>query len=268
MMQTFDLAALKVLQLTDPHLMADPAATLLGVNTRDSLDAVIASVKADGFAPDLILATGDLAQDGSEKAYRAFAERLSEFNCPAVWLPGNHDHHETFRRIGAESRSDQCQLVTGGWQFIGLDSAVPGKVHGDIDAAGLDGLDSALRRHPDLPALVALHHHPVDIGCDWMADIGLHNRQAFWQVIDRWPQVKIVLWGHVHQHVDQTRNGIRLLATPSTCVQFQKSAREFTVEARPPGYRWFELYPSGNFNTDIARAHQFSVKLDFNSNGY
>ncbi len=39
--------ALRVLQLTDPHLMADPAGELLGVNTRESLDAVIAMSMAN-----------------------------------------------------------------------------------------------------------------------------------------------------------------------------------------------------------------------------
>jgi Icc protein len=263
-----DRPALKVLQLTDPHLMADPAATLLGVNTRDSLDAVIESVKADGFAPDLILATGDLAQDGSESAYRAFSQRLSGFNCPAVWLPGNHDHAPTLSRISAESRSDRRHTVQGGWQVIALDSGVAGKVHGELDAGELEFLDSCLRDNPDLPALVTLHHHPVDIGCDWMKDIGLTNRDAFWRVIDRWPQVRVILWGHIHQDLDQTRNGLRLLASPSTCIQFEKGAREFSVENSAPGYRWFELYPCGDFSTGIGRADHFSAAPDLHSAGY
>ena len=60
-----DQPPLRVLQLTDPHLMADPAGALLGVNTRDSLDAVIAQVLRDHGQPDVILATGDIAQDAS-----------------------------------------------------------------------------------------------------------------------------------------------------------------------------------------------------------
>ncbi|MEP2615770.1 metallophosphoesterase, partial [Marinobacter alexandrii] len=71
----------RVLQLTDPHLMADANGELLGVNTRDSLDAVIAQAIKTHGQPDLILATGDLAQDGSEEAYRAFGDRLQAFVC-------------------------------------------------------------------------------------------------------------------------------------------------------------------------------------------
>src|SRR5690554_7424546 len=49
-----------------------------------------------------------------------------------------------------------------------------------------------LSEHSGLPAMVCLHHHPVDIGSDWMNQIGLKNREAFWQVIDKHPQVKVV----------------------------------------------------------------------------
>lgn len=263
-----DQSPLKVLQLTDPHLMADPAATLLGVNTRDSLEAVVESVKARGFGPDVILATGDLAQDGSDVAYRALAKSLAAFDCPSLWLPGNHDHHASLARVSAEIGADQKHSIQGGWQLIGLDSAVPGKVHGELAALELEFLEARLRDQPDLPTLVTLHHHPVTIGCDWMADIGLRNCEAFWQIIDRWPQVKIVLWGHVHQHLDQVRKGVRLLATPSTCIQFEKGAREFSVEALAPGFRWLELYPNGDVATGVVRAEHFSVELDLNSTGY
>ncbi|WP_166258942.1 3',5'-cyclic-AMP phosphodiesterase [Marinobacter salicampi] len=261
-------APFKVLQLTDPHLMADPAGALLGVNTRDSLAAVVAQVKQDHFEPDLVLATGDLAQDGSELAYRAVSEQLARFSCPSVWLAGNHDSPINFNKAIAGTVSDQRHLVEGGWQIIALNSSVPGEVHGELANDELAFLDAALAKHPDLPALVTLHHHPVDIGSEWMRNIGLHDREAFWQVIDRWPQVKIVLWGHIHQEFDGYREGVRLLATPSTCIQFEKGSQQFSVEENAPGYRWFNLYASGAYETDVARAHGFTYELDTNSTGY
>ena len=263
-----DRQALQVLQLTDPHLMADPDGELLGVNTRASLDAVVAAVKQSGFSPDLILATGDLAQDGTEAAYRAFAERLQAFDCPAIWMAGNHDHQTNLNRAMAGTDSNRRHFVAGGWQFVALNSAVPGQVHGELAEEELAFLESALASEPELPALVTLHHHPVDIGCDWMESIGLRNRDAFWQVIDRHPQVRIVLWGHIHQELDQTRKGVRLLATPSTCIQFAENARKFAVADMPPGYRWFSLRPDGGFDTGVVRAVEFSYQLDMESTGY
>ena len=259
---------LRVLQLTDPHLMASAKGALLGVNTRDSLAAVIDEVLRVQGQPDLILATGDLAQDASAEAYRYLGQQLATFDCPALWIAGNHDDSALMNTIAEEFQSRQRQWVQGGWHFVMLDSSVRGKVFGELSAGELDFLDSALSERPDLPAMICLHHHPVDIGADWMENIGLMNRDQFWRVIDRHPQVKIVLWGHIHQELQQQRNGVQLLATPSTCIQFARGSSKFAVEPLGPGYRWFELDPSGGFTTEVRRATAFEFDLDEKSTGY
>lgn len=268
MTQNDNPRALRVLQLTDPHLMADPAGELLGVNTRDSLDAVIEQVLQNHGQPDLILATGDIAQDATEEAYRLFGDKLKAFRCPSAWMAGNHDDSPLLARIAAESQADQRHIVQGGWQFVLLDTSVPGKVFGELAESELAFLDKTLSENPDTPALIALHHHPIEIDTRWMSPIGLRNRDAFWRVVDRFLQVKIVLWGHIHQELDQTRNGVCLLATPSTCIQFTAGSVEFSVEDKAPGYRWFELQRSGEFSTEVSRATDFVFDLDSTSSGY
>ena len=259
---------LRVLQLTDPHLMARADGDLLGVKTRESLQAVIGEVLRAHGRPDLILATGDLAQDGSLDAYRVFGESREVFSCPSTWIAGNHDHVENLERVAAEFDASHRHVILGGWQFVMLDSSVPGKVFGALADSELDFLADTLQKHPHLPAVVALHHHPVDIGSDWMEKIGLANREAFWRVLDRFPQVKIVLWGHIHQEHQLERHGVQLMATPSTCIQFTSGSSKFAVEDLPPGYRWFELHATGDFTSEVCRATEFQFDLDQNSTGY
>ncbi|MDP4549076.1 MAG: 3',5'-cyclic-AMP phosphodiesterase [Marinobacter sp.] len=259
---------LRVLQLTDPHLTAQSDGALLGVNTRDSLAAVIAEVLKVHGQPDLVLATGDISQDASAAAYRYFGEQLKTFDCPSLWIAGNHDDTPLMNSIAAEFQADQRQRVQGGWHFVMLDSSVHGKVFGELSDEELAHLDSALSEQPELPTMVCLHHHPVDIGSDWMEKIGLKTREAFWRIIDRHSQVKVVLWGHIHQELQRQRNGVQLLATPSTCIQFTAGASDFSVEPRPPGYRWIELDPSGSVSTEVRRAARFKFELDENSSGY
>ena len=123
---------LRVLQLTDPHLMARADGDLLGVRTRESLQAVIAEVLKVHGQPDLILATGDLAQDGSVEAYRVFGESLKSFSCPSVWIAGNHDHIDNLLQVSREYNASDRHVIQGGWQFVMLDSSVPGKVFGAL----------------------------------------------------------------------------------------------------------------------------------------
>lgn len=54
--------------------------------------------------------------------------------------------------------------------------------------------------------LVCFHHQPVDIGCAWIAPIGLRNAQALFDIVEGYPQVRALLWGMC------TRNGMKCVA--------------------------------------------------------
>lgn len=261
-------SGLRVLQITDPHLMADPAGELLGVNTRDSLDAVIALIQAEEGEPDVVVVSGDIAQDGSEAAYRAFQDRMTAFSCPVIWFAGNHDNVEVMQGVIGGTGAARKRLVLGGWQLIFLDSSVPGKVHGELTPSELAFLEASLSEHPDLPALIALHHHPVDIDCDWMSDIGLRNRDELMQIVSQQGQVRGVLWGHIHQQWESCQGNVRLMATPSTCIQFAPESSGFSVDGLAPGYRWLELFADGDIASHVRRATDFEFSIDMNSQGY
>ncbi|EFL5781772.1 hypothetical protein AAS15_002647 [Escherichia coli] len=84
-------ARVRILQITDTHLFAQKHEALLGVNTWESYQAVLEAIRPHQHEFDLIVATGDLAQDQSSAAYQHFAEGIASFRAPCVWLPGNHD---------------------------------------------------------------------------------------------------------------------------------------------------------------------------------
>src|SRR5690606_5938432 len=88
---------LRLIQITDTHLYRDPNAELLGLNTQQSFDEIldlIASTHADADA-DVILGTGDIAQDASVQSYHRFAAGVARLNAPFYWIPGNHDSRKT-----------------------------------------------------------------------------------------------------------------------------------------------------------------------------
>ena len=263
-----DDAILKILQITDAHLTDSDAGELLGVNTRDSLDAVLSEVNKLHSKPDYVLATGDLAQDASSGAYQHFKSKMSQFNCPVSWFSGNHDNRDVMRQVVGSGNELNKVVRIKGWQFILLDSLVVGKVHGYLASSELETLEGALKERPDLHTIVCLHHHPVSIQSAWLDNIGLHNRDAFFQIIDRYDNVKAILWGHIHQQIDEERKGVALYATPSTCIQFLPKSDGFAVDNIAPGYRWLRLFPDGNIETSVVRANDFEFELDLDSNGY
>ena len=77
-----------------------------------------------------------------------------------------------------------------------------------------------------------------------------------------------MLWGHVHQPFDQQRNGLRLLATPSTCFQFAPHSADFNVSNEAPGYRWLRLQPDGTLQTGVSRVAHFDFEPDYGAGKY
>lgn len=261
-------AIYNLVQITDSHLFADPADCLLGLPTSESLKAVVELVKREQPEVDLILATGDISQDGSTASYRNFAELVAPVAAPMRWLPGNHDEAEVLREAAAGQNWSQPVLDLPGWRIIMLDTSVSGAVHGYLEADQLELLEQALASAAGAHVVVCLHHHPVSVGSDWLDGIGLRNGDDFFAVLDRYPAVRCVLWGHIHQEVDRLRNGVRLLASPSTCIQFAPDSKSFTLDTRLPGYRWLRLHPDGRIETGVSRLQQLDHDIDSSGSGY
>lgn len=261
-------AALLLVQITDSHLFAEADGCLLGMDTADSLSRVVAQVRAEQPRIDLLLATGDLSQDGSPASYRRFAELTAPLQAPARWLAGNHDETQRLRELYGDSERLDTVTDLGCWRVIALDSSIPGTVPGELDAVQLEQLERALASAGERHVLLCFHHHPVPVGCRWLDPIGLRNAEALFAVTDRFSNLRCMLWGHVHQEVDSQRNGVRLLASPSTCVQFAPGSADFQVSHEAPGYRWLRLHDDGTLDTGVSRVNDIEFTIDYSIRGY
>ncbi|WP_088892321.1 phosphodiesterase [Leptolyngbya ohadii] len=252
---------LTIAQITDTHLFENCDQALKDVTTARSaaggsalrsLQAVLERVRQR--QPDILLLTGDLSQDETQESYEHLRKAIVPLGVPAYRIPGNHDCPELITSILSDApfRSEKL-LRWGGWQGILLNSRVEGKVGGELSPESLQELDEALRRYPDLPAFVALHHPVFDVGSAWMREIGLNNAEDFLAVIDRHPQVRLVLFGHIHQVFEQRRRGVTYLGSPSTCVQFKPHSETFAIDDEAPGFRMVRLWADGRFETAVER---------------
>lgn len=260
---------LRVVQISDCHLFGSKEGKLLGLNTEQSLQHVLQCVARDQSAIDVILATGDLSQDGSMESYRRFQAHLEQFAAPSYWLQGNHDLTEPMVNVlGGESHLSPCQVNLGPWRIIMLNSSVEHEVPGYFQPTELEFLRQALDHTRGHPTLVCLHHHPLPMGCHWLDNQVVLNATEFWSIVDRYDHVRGILWGHVHQESDRVRNGVRLLSAPSTCVQFKPNSHEFAVDDVAPGYRWLDLHPDGRIETTVSRVTGVDFAVDLASTGY
>ncbi|MFO1502727.1 MAG: 3',5'-cyclic-AMP phosphodiesterase [Steroidobacteraceae bacterium] len=241
----------RLVQFTDTHLFGDATRALRGVQTLPALRATLAAAAADIAGCDAILATGDLVQD-DPGGYAHFREAFSALGRPVLCIPGNHDDVPAMQAALAQppfqlGRSHDA----GAWRVVMLDSTIAHETSGALSREALRELDESLRAAPDRHALVCLHHHPVPMRSRWLDTVGLANPDEFFAVLRRHRQVRAVLFGHVHQALDETRDGLRLIATPSTCSQFKPLSDDFAVDDAPPAWRTLALHDDGRLETAV-----------------
>jgi Icc protein len=213
--------------------------------------------------------TGDVSQDFSEAAYLTAAKSLANFQCPIYWLPGNHDVPDVmYKTFANTSLKEDKAILLGNWLLILLNSHYPKHVEGLLGRGELSKLEYYLSQHPTQHTLVFLHHHPVLVGSKWLDKSILQNPDQLFEVIDRYPQVKGIVCGHVHQVFETERRGVPIISAPSTCIQFLPGSEDFALDSKNPGYRWFELNADGTFQSGVERLVNFVNTSDFTSKGY
>ena len=258
---------LKILQLSDLHIQSIQSDTLLGINTEYYFHKVLEQAFQRHPNIDLILITGDLAQDPCPAAYQRIQAHLVSYQTPTLCLPGNHDDYGLMQSIlNTALISCEKQKILSHWQVVCLNSQKTGSAKGYLSDSELDFLRRSLQLN--LPTLIALHHHPVATGSEWMDSMQVENSKAFWQLLTEFPQVKLVIHGHVHQLLANVVNSVAVYSSPATCLQFAPLASEFKVTSEAPGYRIYQLYPDGQFDSTSERISENLVGLDIAAHCY
>lgn len=261
-----DASELRLVQVTDTHLTGTPDGELLGMNTARSARAVIDTAKRSGNI-DCFLVTGDIAADEQPTAYAQLEEMLGQ-DTLSLWLPGNHDDIRS--NLEPLEPHLKRRLRTPKWDVVMLETQVQGEVGGALNASELAALavaiDEAAAENKYL--LVATHHPLRSMNSAWLDEQSVRNADEALNMLA--PRAKRVLMisGHVHQESDAVISGIRMLTTPSTCVQFAPQSEDFALDDRSPGYRSLRLYADGSVQTEVVRVSDENNRPLIGSSGY
>ena len=250
-----------IAHLSDPHVGLDPLTLGGRVHPASALRRALAHVRGLRPAPDVLLLTGDLTDDGREQDYQAIAALLrQELPAPegggplTLAVPGNHDRRAPALRllagvmpVAADAPAGLAclRVERGGLHFIGLDSVTPGAAHGGLESGQLDWLARALKACAGEPAVIFMHHPPIITGLAAMDACGLLDGCAeLGELVAAHGRVQLIACGHVHRPVVGQLGGALVVAAPSTSHQIDLDLRPggpLSCRLEPPMiglYRW------------------------------
>ena len=212
-----------IAQITDIHLGFDrdnPREF-----NRQRLDRTLEALCALEPLPDLLIATGDIADDGDDRlSYARFREATDVLPFPVLHALGNHDSREPFLEIFPDTPTADGFVQYAIDQFpvriLVLDTLEPGRHGGAFCETRAAWLRERLDEMPDRPTAIVLHHPPIETGLSWMTE----NPDAAWvrrlaEAVSGRANIVAMIAGHLQRPIVTRWAGTILAVCPSTAPQ-------------------------------------------------
>lgn len=226
---------MRIVHISDLHI-TDHGHDIWNVNTYVNFRLAVEKIKQLNDI-DAVIISGDLSNDGSLWSYQQIDEMLSEIGIPTFCCPGNHDNLDVFYNVYTPKfyKVDK-NFKIGDWTFIMQNSAVMGMSRGYFNALELSDLLSVAKGY----IAIVLHHPPIEQN-GWLNRKLLENRDEFKKLIENFPNVKLVLYGHTHFHSVQNFNGITYSSASSIGFAFNPKLPKFEIARGEEGFSVLNL---------------------------
>ena len=255
-----------IAQISDLHIKPPGTLAYRRVDTARALQRCVAALNEFSPAPDFVVISGDLADTPTAEEYDYLTRLLAPLKLPFAAIPGNHDSRELMRlafpQAGYAFASGPLnqKLEVKGLDLLLLDSSVPGKPHGELDAPTLEWLDAMLASSTDRPALVFLHHPPFLTGIWHMDHQNLESSAELASIVERHPRLRLIAAGHVHRAALTMFAGrpATICPAPNHAVDLDLAElRQPSFKVEPPAFHLHSWFPGEGFGNIVT--HQIPI---------
>jgi 3',5'-cyclic-AMP phosphodiesterase len=244
-----------IAQISDTHISLDtPDADQ---RLRD-LAFAIADINALDPAPDLIIHTGDIVQNGRHNEYALAVSALAKARAPVYVAAGNKDNRpnlrEAFAAFGCPSRDYNFidyAIDDHPVRLIALDTLSSSSNKGDFCAERVRRLIDLIDAETTKPIAVFMHHPPfvVPVGPDPLNFATPEAMSRLQQTLQHSGRVVAVFSGHVHRSTGGHVGSIPASVVPCTATTLRKGEYPAHLKSRPV-YHLHRFDPDCGFVTE------------------
>lgn len=212
-----------IAQVSDTHIVAKgkhwQAEPLTEVDKR--LSQVVDFLNALNPAPEIVLFTGDITDEGDPQSYHYFKEIIGPLKFPYFVIPGNHDRREEMRAAFSDKfympKQGFIHYVIEGYplRLIGLDTLVEGEHYGQICKERLSWFEHILKTDPKKPTLIFMHHPPTKVGVKLFDEMICFTPPEFNSLILKYDNILGIIAGHYHHLCVSSFGGKNCFLAPS-----------------------------------------------------
>jgi 3',5'-cyclic AMP phosphodiesterase CpdA len=210
-----------VIQLTDTHILPPGKVLYNEIDTALHLRETVNQINRMQPVPDVLIVTGDIAEQGDKAGYQHFIELIASLKMPVYVVPGNHDNPKVMAEVFAETGffpvadgTYQYTIEDLPFRILGINSRCEGSELPEFGEKRLSWLKEQLDKS-DKPALIALHHPPMVTGIELIDMGGKEWFQPLKSLLAEYPQVKLLICGHCHTDLSGRIGSIPVYMAPA-----------------------------------------------------
>lgn len=229
---------MRIIHLSDIHIVEN-GRPIWETDTKLHFDKAINKI-ANIKDIDAIFLSGDLADDGSLWAYQYIDDAFKTLGIPTYCCPGNHDNiNFMLNEYTPSFLKIQEHVSIKGWDFYFLNTAVDGMARGFISEDKLESIKESICGINN-PIAFIFHHPPIEPG-GWLNRKLLEDRDNFNNLIYGYPNVKLVLFGHIHYHLQQTINNVIYCSASAIGFAFDRELPKFQIADGKEGFNLIDI---------------------------
>jgi len=149
--------------------------------------------------PDVLVASGDLTENGLVSQYRSAKQALDMLECKKrVFCSGNHDYRSTGYLLFKEFFPTKPVLRVNGVVFAVISTARPERNDGEVGHRQVLWLEETFRKYKRLVKIAVIHHHLIQVPDTGPDNIPVIDAGDTLRAIIE-SKVRLVLGGHRHR---------------------------------------------------------------------
>jgi len=253
---TSSIALLMIIaHISDTHLALD---TPDAERRMRDFASTIADINALDPAPDVIIHTGDIVDNGRRDEYAQAVAILKTAHAPVYVLSGNKDDRANLRAAFSADGyfAAGCDFIDYAIEdypvrLIALDTLSPGHGRGDFRREQVVDLIKLIDADFDRPIAVFTHHPPfeVTVGPDRFHFENMESMVRLRDALQRSKRVIAVFSGHVHRAAAGHVGGIPASVVPCIATTLRKGEYPLPMKSRPV-YHLHRFDPAWGFATE------------------
>ncbi len=244
-----------IAQISDTHIALDTPDARRRI---EDFEDTVADINALDPAPDVVVHTGDIVQNGRPDEYAQAAATLAKLHAPVYVMVGNKDDRPNLREAfsGCEYLSRRSGFVDYAIEdypvrLIALDTLNPDSKKGDFCEQRFRNLHDLIGSDTSKPVAVFMHHPPfeVTVGPDLRHFDVVETMLRLRRALQQSGRVVVVFSGHVHRSVTGSVGSIPGWVMASIATTLRKGEYPENVRARPI-YQIHRFDPQWGFTTE------------------